>query len=1649
MIRGTLFFLSLCFTVLSASGLQSGHYTYELINGGAEVAITDYPTAHSGAITVPDLIDGKPVTMIGGDAFYFCRDLTEIYLPSTITAIGVRAFYNCDRLTSMELPSSVVSLSSYAFYNCSSITNFTLSSAIPKIYEYTFYNCSKLKTLALPPISTIGPSAFEYCRDLTAIVIPDSVSQMGPAVFKRCGELSSISLSQNLISIPKDAFYACGDLRSITIPNSVSLIDDGAFKSCWGLNTVVISNSVTSIGPDAFQSCHALASMHLPESVHTLGQNAFKGCYSLTNIHLSAAITRLETATFSGCSSLPVLNISSNVTYLGGSLFENCSSLSAVHIDASNSVYGSLDGVVLNAGLTDLLYYPPNKADALYTVPDSVTTISTGGFASGTNLNSVLISASVNTIGAYAFDGSSALTDVLFEGDAPSVFGADVFRDTDPAFSILYMQVKSGFSTPSWQGYPAQPLDLFTYQFINGNAEVEITGYPSGASGALVIPSYIRGKPVTSIGNAAFQDSTSLTSIVFPERLIAIGDDAFAGCLNLTEITLPSTLVSIGDNAFGGCSLLSGAHFEGNAPSVFGGAVFLNTDAEFEITYTIGASGFTTPIWQGQTTYPRYIFERPGQIGTEMSFAKPFVAATGNDSLGLKSDGSIIGWGLNNNGQNNVTAPNADFQAVVTGFKHALGLKRDGTVVGWGSNSLGQRYVPLPNTNFISIAAGGYFSLGIKSDGSLVPWGNNNFDQREIPSANSNYVAVAVGNNHAVGLKSDGTIVGWGDGAREIPGVNSNFVAVTAGGEFALGLKSDGSIVGWGNNSYGQTTVPSPNTNFVAVAAGYYHALGLKSDGSIVAWGNNDSGQRNIPLPNRDFVAINGGLSHSIGVKKDGSIVTWGGQTSVPSPNSGFYFSGVEPDAGPIFGGFDVTITGTDLCNGQIWDVTNVTLCGISAPVLRVSGSTQIVVQAASSLVETNGAVVVQSISNGTTTRENAFTYGVHNEIYFPAIETQRTLNSIDLYATASSGLPVEFDVLAGPAILNNETNLSFNSTGTVTVVAMQVGDANWDAAPWVTNTFKVAASRPGQIGSRAADLRNSIAGGQYHSMALKPDGAVITWGRNNYGQNDVPSPNVGFVALAGGNDHSLGLKPDGSIVGWGRNHFGQLTVPSPNASFVAMATGPSHSLGVKSDGSVYAWGKNNYGQSTVPNTNLNFIAVAAGESHSLALTSEGSIVAWGYDAWGQATAPVPNTNFVAIATGLNFSVGLKGDGTVVAWGNSSSGTTTVPSANSNFVAITAGEYHALGLKSDGSILGWGENGNSQLNVQNPNSDYIAVAAGGRHTLGLKSDGSIFAWGRYNEGQRYVPSPNAYAVAFAGVSPDLGPLEGGFNVTITGTSLCNGSLSDVTNVTLCGVSATVLSVSGSTQVVVQATASQIAIIGDVVVQSSSNGSTTKSNGFTYEKSDQTISFPTIGTNTTADTIDLIATATSGLPVSFSVVTGPAFIINGTTLGFSGTGAVSVVAMQIGTAEWNTAPSVTNTFEVIFGVYAAWSDAFGVVGTATDDDDNDGINNLLEYALNGNPTNGVNNIKVPKLGSILESAGTNWIQYIHVERTTSDHGLSYSIIKTSDLISPNTWTDVVDAVTLGVGPSIDEFRAVTNKVPMHNTSQEFFRLKVSK
>jgi hypothetical protein len=192
--------------------------------------------------------------------------------------------------------------------------------------------------------------------------------------------------------------------------------------------------------------------------------------------------------------------------------------------------------------------------------------------------------------------------------------------------------------------------------------------------------------------------------------------------------------------------------------------------------------------------------------------------------------------------------------------------------------------------------------------------------------------------------------------------------------------------------------------------------------------------------------------------------------------------------------------------------------------------------------------------------------------------------------------------------------------------------------------------------------------------MALRPNGTVVVWGDNTYGQTNVPAGLSNVVAISAGGAHCLALKGDGTAVSWGAYK----TVPAGLSNVVAVAGGDSGSLFLRADGTVAATG------TAVPANVTNIIAIAAGGAHYLALKADGTVTGWGDNSYSQISIPAGLNSVVAIAAGDYHSTSLRSDGTVVAWGKYNIGSgyvvPVVPGGLTNVDAIAAGSDHDLAL---------------------------------------------------------------------------------------------------------------------------------------------------------------------------------------------------------------------------------------------------------------------------------------------------------------------------------------------------------------------------------
>jgi len=257
-----------------------------------------------------------------------------------------------------------------------------------------------------------------------------------------------------------------------------------------------------------------------------------------------------------------------------------------------------------------------------------------------------------------------------------------------------------------------------------------------------------------------------------------------------------------------------------------------------------------------------------------------------NNVLLLQKNGNVICFGDNNFGESIIPGSLTNIVAVAAGGDYTVALKSDGTLLDWGvGNDTADQLAQA--SNITAIAASSYYILGLTRDHTVLYWPDDD-DYDFLPPENlTNAIAIAMGGDQALALRQDGTVVTWGnDNNASVPPSLHNVTAIAAGDRFYLALDRNGHVTAWGDDSDGACDVPSDLTNAVAIAAGEFHSVALKSDGTVIAWGDDFDGETDVPpgLSNVVSIASSCISDFTLALQRDGTVVGWGYSEFGPFP---------------------------------------------------------------------------------------------------------------------------------------------------------------------------------------------------------------------------------------------------------------------------------------------------------------------------------------------------------------------------------------------------------------------------------------------------------------------------------------------------------------------------------------------------------------------------------------------------------------------------------------------------------------------------------------------------------------------------------------------------------------------------------------------
>lgn len=532
-----------------------------------------------------NLIIPDDVTSIPNYAFQHVN-LNSVTIPSNVTSIGERAFYGSS-VQSVRMADSVASVGTNAFADCmidkvyyigdqskwSSIAWNSGNDALIDAPRYYIDSFDDIRTVTVGAVENGSVTISDaYCVPGDVINVsasPDPGYRLQTIIVNGVPIEGSSFVAEEGVDYVVTAefeFYmdvrdsgSCGTNLTWTLYDNNELVISGTGEMAdyysnngnapWYnyrgiIESVIINEGVTSVGACAFQNCTAVTLVELPDSLEYMGSNAFENCDSLKSMELPVGIKTINDFVFDSCRI--------EYLYFKGSIND--------WLKIELPSWRFLECV-------DSLYISGELVENLI-IPDSVKSIPNYAFRGYGKLKTIVIPATVTTIGDEAFNCEN-LVYAEFLGDAPSI-GADAFyidRNNENGFVIYYHENTHGWSSPIWDVYYAACVEDFSdYSVLdednrnsqgvlftlNESAKTAVvgdgsnnsnnSGYYGAQRGAVIIPDTVVKDGsiyrVIGIGPYAFSENRHVTSVTIGSGVTSILPTAFVGCPELKSITV-------------------------------------------------------------------------------------------------------------------------------------------------------------------------------------------------------------------------------------------------------------------------------------------------------------------------------------------------------------------------------------------------------------------------------------------------------------------------------------------------------------------------------------------------------------------------------------------------------------------------------------------------------------------------------------------------------------------------------------------------------------------------------------------------------------------------------------------------------------------------------------------------------------------------------------------------------------------------------------------------------------------------------------------------------------------------------------------------------------------------------------------------------
>ncbi len=408
-----------------------------------------------------------------------------------------------------EVP--VVGIASDAFYGNTVLEEAEFPLSLEYIGYHAFQGCAKLERVHFTGYD-VGATDVAGCK----------LNRIEMSAFRECVALTNAILPDSLQFIGQEAFRGCTKLDDIVIPALVTEIEDHAFTDTKYFNDADNwTGDVLYIGPHLIRARTSLTGAEgmykVNDNVVSISAEAFMDCKYLTGIELPATLKAIDRDAFKGCAALQTVVFDGTFAQYVGIRFDN-DAASPMHFATTLTIAGAV---------------------GTPTLPEGTTVIPAGAFR-GSDIESIVIPASVTSIGANAFADCARLASITFEnGSKLLTVGADLVKGT------------------AYYGNAANWTNGGLYLKEEGGTPVALVAVDP----AKVTAAY------TPYPGESFEGSAKQFEIADGTRTVAPA--VFKGFDTLRYVVVPDTVLYIGEGVFEGCTLLDRVDFRGAGKSWF------------------------------------------------------------------------------------------------------------------------------------------------------------------------------------------------------------------------------------------------------------------------------------------------------------------------------------------------------------------------------------------------------------------------------------------------------------------------------------------------------------------------------------------------------------------------------------------------------------------------------------------------------------------------------------------------------------------------------------------------------------------------------------------------------------------------------------------------------------------------------------------------------------------------------------------------------------------------------------------------------------------------------------------------------------------------------------------------------------------------